>query len=172
MRVSRRRLIIGHGGRQGASRTLRPGAAVTQKDQQAIPTNLVHELTETRPEIHTGDRTDRVGPQVNANRRNDLAIKTEKKRDEAKRAAGPSVPKHKVIETPKPPKAELALTLGEPEEPKTKKFIADPQKKRDLILMKKSQLEQLAEKHGIEVELGTPKRTEILRELLGSKLGL
>lgn len=176
MRVSRQNMIISHGGRHGASRTLRKGQAVTRADAEAIPGPLTRQLTGTRPEKHTGDKTDREGVKPNVSKK--------KRADDAKKAAGPAVPGSKVItnadhkDQDAPPEPESTTPLppapSEPEpEPKAESDEpSDPEKKRDLILMKKAEVEKLAAKHGIEVDAGTPGRTDLLRDLIAQHLGL
>lgn len=184
MRVTRNNLIIGHGGKHGKARTLRKGAAVQQADSEAIPRGMTQQLTGTAPHEHGGDRTDRAGPQVKTSAQikaakaregeKTLAKEQQRRVDEAKSKAGPSVPEGKVIqnaggssEEPSSEEGEDAIGAAE-----TSEYPADPDKKRDLTVMRKAEVEALAEKHGIEVEEGTKGRTELLRDLIATKLGL
>ncbi len=62
---------------------------------------------------------------------------------------------------------------GPQEEPAAKEpEVTDPASKRELYLMRVSEVEVVAARHGIVVDEGTTGRTKMLRELIATKLSL
>jgi hypothetical protein len=157
----RQNVIVSHGGRHGVnSRTFRKGRAVTQQAAQVIPDNVLGQVTGEPPKEQqpaAKPRAPEPGDRPVVRKLLDAA----KPEDPKPKAEAPKAEKPKAPPPPPPPPVE--------EEPAD---IKDPTSITALRLLKRVEVEALAAKHDIEVEEGTKGRTQMLRDLLATKLNL
>ena len=168
----RQNVIVSHGGKHGEkSRTFRKGATVSPDAAAIIPDQVLGQNTadaaalddEAKAKPKPLQRGSEPGdpPAAKALAK---ALSEERGKEEIKKEVAPPPPPPK----PKPKKAESPKDDPEP----GLRELPDPTAKRELALMRKADVEALAERHGIEVEAGTKGRTQMLRDLLAAKLNL
>lgn len=140
----RQNVIVGHGGQHGVkTRSFRKGAPVTPEAARLIPNALLGQsMVEVLPPA--------AEVQARAVEKREERVKGPEKESPAAAQAAPVEP---AIE---PPVAELP----------------DPTTKRELGLLRVSEVETLAARHGIVVEEGVTGRSKMLRDLLAAKLNL
>jgi len=156
----RQNVIMSHGGRHGRSHTYRKGRTVPPGAARAIPDAVLGQTTEEVPAPKAEPPVVPRPPEPGD--RPSVRALLEAGREMASKAADTEA----VQSTPK--RAPEPVTEAPEEVPVPR----DPKTKKDLFLLRKADVEALAEKHGIKVDEGTKGRTKMLRDLLRTKLDL